>query len=243
MRNATIRCVVQDTQLSQYSEDSGIKVLDRAIAIVRCVATGDKSLATLSEDTGLPRATTHRIASALEVHRVLARTPTGEWTIGPALSSFSTTTSPRLLAAAEPVMRELVATTGESVQLYVLTGDTRTCVAAVEPPSGLTYTVPVGSKLPLTAGSAARVFAAFGMFAESPFPDDELSDVRAGQVAQSVAEREVGLASASVPVVGQDDCLVAVLSVSGPVERLGPRPAETWGAELAAAASRLSESL
>ncbi|WKD57775.1 HTH-type transcriptional repressor AllR [Corynebacterium capitovis DSM 44611] len=229
--------------MRQYSEDSGIKVLDRAVAIVRSVAAGSKTLAALSEDTGLPRATTHRIATALEVHHVLARTPGGEWTVGAALARFSSSTPPRLLTAAEPVMRDLVELTGESTQLYELTGTTRTCIAAHEPPSGLTYTVPVGSQLTLTAGSAARVFAAFSLIDATAFPSHELDQVRETGVAESVAEREVGLASVSAPVLGTDGALVAVLSISGPVERLSPSPAATWGEQLHAAAERLSQAV
>lgn len=237
MRDANIH------RVRQYSEDSGIKVLDRSIAIVRSVAMGDKTLAALSEDTGLPRATTHRIASALEVHRVLTRTPAGEWTIGPALASFSAKASPRLLSAAEPILRELVETTRESVQLYVLTGDTRTCIAAEEPPSGLTHTVPVGSQLPLTAGSAARVFAAFEQGLTPTFSAAELVDVRERKVAESVAEREVGLASVSAPIIDSSQRFIAVLSISGPAERLGPSPSETWGQLLTDAAERLGSAL
>ena len=58
--------------MRQYNEGSGIKVLDRAVAIVAAVASGEKSLAELSDATKLPRATAHRIATALEVHHVLA---------------------------------------------------------------------------------------------------------------------------------------------------------------------------
>lgn len=50
--------------------------------------------------------------------------------------------------------------TGESIQLYQWT-ETRTCVATAEPSQGLHNVVPVGSQLPLTSGSAARVIAAF----------------------------------------------------------------------------------
>ena len=227
----------------QYSEDSGIKVLDRSVAIVRSVASGDKTLAALSADTGLPRATTHRIATALEVHHILTRTPAGEWTIGPALASYATHTPPQLLSAATPIMRELVGETGESVQLYQLTGDTRTCIAAVEPSSGLTYTVPVGSQLPLTAGSAARVFAAFGLIDAHHFPAGELEAVRDSGLAESVAEREVGLASVSAPITDANGVVVAVLSISGPVERLIPSPAAKWGAQLGEAAAALSSAL
>ncbi|WP_342319637.1 IclR family transcriptional regulator [Corynebacterium mayonis] len=230
--------------MRQYSEDSGIKVLDRAIAIMRSISAGEKMLAELSSDTGLPRATTHRIATALEVHHILARTESGAWTIGPALASYVTQTSPQLLSAAASLMRDLVAQTGESVQLYQLTGNTRTCIAAEEPTSGLTYTVPVGSQLPLTAGSAARVFAAHGLLDDSvSFPEEELAPVRETGLAESVAEREVGLASVSTAIVDSTGKVVAVLSISGPTERLHPSPIAKWGKVLRAAAKKLNTQL
>lgn len=229
--------------MRQYNEGSGIKVLDRAVAIVRAVAAGDKTLGELSEATELPRATAHRIATALEVHHVLARTPRGEWTLGPALAGYTDGPSPKLLAAAAPVLRDLVAATGESAQLYQLTGSTRTCIAADEPEHGLHNVVPVGSQLPLSAGSAARVFAAYSLIDATAFPADELATVTDTGLAESVAEREVGLASVSAPVFESDRRVVAVLSVSGPAERLGPSPAAKWGAALKDATARLSAEL
>ena len=228
--------------MRQYNEGSGIKVLDRAVAIARSVAAGDKTLAELSDDTELPRATAHRIATALEVHHVLARTEHGEWRLGPALSGYAAGPSPKLLAAAAPVMRELVAATGESAQLYQLTGSTRTCIAAEEPESGLHNVVPIGSRLSLSAGSAARVFAAHSLI-DAPFDAADLDQVRADGYAESIAEREVGLASVSTPVFLHDGTLVAVLSISGPAERLRPSPAGKWGAALKDATARLSAEL
>jgi len=217
-------------------------VLDRAVAIVAAVASGDKSLAELSDATELPRATAHRIATALEVHHVLARNERGEWSLGPALPSYTGGPSPKLLAAAAPVLRDLVETTGESAQLYQLTGTTRTCIAAEEPESGLHNVVPVGSHLTLTAGSAARVFAAYAPI-DAPFKDAELKQVRDDGFAESVAEREIGLASVSTPVFQPDGALVAVLSISGPAERLKPSPADKWGKELLAARKQLEGAL
>ncbi|WP_293830856.1 IclR family transcriptional regulator [uncultured Corynebacterium sp.] len=217
-------------------------MLDRAVAIVAAVASGDKSLAELSDATELPRATAHRIATALEVHHVLARNERGEWSLGPALPSYTGGPSPKLLAAAAPVLRDLVETTGESAQLYQLTGTTRTCIAAEEPESGLHNVVPVGSHLTLTAGSAARVFAAYAPI-DAPFKDAELKQVRDDGFAESVAEREIGLASVSTPVFQPDGALVAVLSISGPAERLKPSPADKWGKELLAARKQLEGAL
>lgn len=228
--------------MRQYNEGSGIKVLDRAVAIARSVAAGDKTLAELSDDTELPRATAHRIATALELHHVLARNEHGEWTLGPALTGLATGLPAALLPAAGPVLRDLVVATGESAQLYQLTGSTRTCIAAEEPESGLHNVVPIGSRLTLSAGSAARVFAAH-MPVEAPFDAADLERVRVDGFAESVAEREVGLASVSAPVFGPDGTLVAVLSISGPAERLKPSPANKWGDKLLAARASLEAAL
>lgn len=221
---------------------SGIKVLDRSIALISAAASGEKTLSELSADTGLPRATTHRLATALEVHQILIRTDSGAWAIGPALARYATLAPSKIIDAAKPIMADLVAATNESVQLYELTGSSRTCVAAVEPPSGLTHTVPVGSQLPLDRGSAAKVFAAHNLV-DAPFTDEEMATVRSTGIAESVAEREVGLASVSTPIYGANGAVLAVLSISGPVERLKPTPAEKWGPELRAAASKLTQAL
>ena len=140
------------------------------------------------------------------------------------------------------MLRSLVEATGESAQLYQLTGTTRTCIAAEEPESGLHNVVPVGSHLTLTAGSAARVFAAYAPV-DAPFKDAELKQVRDDGFAESVAEREIGLASVSTPVFQPDGALVAVLSISGPAERLKPSPADKWGKELLAARKQLEGEL
>lgn len=236
--------------MGQYSAVSGIKVLDRAVALLTSVAPHPLSLAELCETTGLPRATVHRLATALETHHLLARGEDGRWMTGPALTSLGNGGADHLIAAATPLMARLMETTGESVQLYQLTGTSRTCVAAQEPPVGLQNTVPVGSQLPLTSGSAAKVFLAHGpqelrdsLLADARFSPTDLTEARDRGWSESVAEREVGLASLSAPVFTSAGQFVAVLSVSGPAERLRPHPGRTWGTELVAAAHRLSGAL
>lgn len=208
------------------------------------------SLNEICDATGLPRATTHRLSTALETHRLLTRSPEGKWTVGPWLSSFSAPDHARLIDIASPIMAELMQTTGESVQLYQLTGSTRTCVAVQEPASGLHNAVPVGSQLPLSSGSAAKVFLAYASEAvqaeilpEASFTTAEIEHVVATGLAESLEEREVGLGSLSAPVLDGSGHLVAVLSVSGPSQRLAPSPADVWGTELAAAAGTLSQAV
>ncbi len=223
-------------------QTSGVGVLDKAVLVLDAVRRGAHSLAALTQATGLSRATAHRLAVALEVHGLLARDSSGRWHIGPRVAALAGHDT--LLDRAAPVLTRLRDVTGESAQLYRREGDQRVCVAAAERGSGLRDTVPVGASLPMTAGSAAQVLLAFSgepAGASAAFEDKVLTDVRRRGWAQSVAEREPGVASVSAPVLGSNGEVVAAISVSGPIERLGRQPGRLHAAAVVAAARELSE--
>ena len=231
-------------------QDSGIGVLDKAMGVLHAVAAAPCGLAELCERTGMPRATAHRLAVGLEVHRLLARDTSGRWQLGPAVSELSAAVGDPLIAAGAAVLPGLREITGESVQLYRREGSTRVCVAALEPPAGLRDTVPVGSRLPMTAGSAARVLLAYAddttaqaLLPSAAFTERTLAEVRRRGWAQSAAEREPGVASVSAPVRDRAGAVVAAVSVSGPIDRMGRRPGERWAADLLAAAQDLTRRL
>ena len=221
-----------------------VAVLDKAVAILRAVADEPASLAELVSRTGLPRATAHRLATALEAHRMLRRTSAGAWAPGPALTELGKGGAD----LSELAGRHLVAlrdASGESAQFYVRDGSSRVCIAAAERTSGLRDTVPVGARLPLTAGSAAHALLAFApadevtpLLPAASFTARTLLDVRRRGWAHSIAEREAGVASLSAPVRDGAGGVLGAVSISGPVERLGRRPApEVIGAVLEAAAA------
>ncbi len=225
-------------------------MLDKAVGVLRATAEGPCGLAELCERTGLPRATAHRLAVGLEAHGMLLRTPDGRWHPGPTLGQLAGGRPDPLLDAAAAVLPRLRDITGESVQLYRRDGIHRICIAHAEPPSGLRDTVPVGSRLPMTAGSGAKVLAAWCdpatqrlILADASFSERVLVDVRRRGWAQSVAEREAGVASVSAPVRDAAGQVVAAVSVSGPVDRIGRRPGVRWAADLLAAADALQHRL
>ncbi|WP_116706407.1 IclR family transcriptional regulator [Actinomycetospora cinnamomea] len=219
-------------------QGSGIGVLDKAVVVLWAAAATPCALGELCERTGLPRATAHRLAVGLEAHRLLARDADGRWRPGPALGELAHGHGDPLLTAAEEVLPDLRDLTGESVQLYRRDGDARVCVAAAEPASGLRDTVPVGVRVSMAAGSGAKVLAAWSQ-EPSAFTERVLDEVRRRGWAQSVAEREAGVASVSAPVRSPDGSVIAAVSVSGPVDRLGRRPGARWAEPLLAAARSL----
>ncbi|KMS68557.1 IclR family transcriptional regulator, partial [Streptomyces regensis] len=134
--------------------------------------------------------------------------------------------------------------------LYRRGGAQGVCVAAAEPPRGLRGTGPVGSRLPMTAGSGAKVLTAWAdphtqqaILSEAVFGERTLLEVRRRGWAQSVAEREPGVSSVSAPVRDSSGAVVAAVSVSGPVDRIGRKPGARWASDLLEAAESLQERL
>ncbi|MGQ0773021.1 MAG: IclR family transcriptional regulator [Pseudonocardiales bacterium] len=231
-------------------QHSGIGVLDKAVTVLRAVADSPCGLAELCTRTGLPRATAHRLAVGLETHRLLRRGSDGRWRPGPALHELGNGALDPLLDAAATILPRLRDLTGESVQIYRREGMIRVCVAAAEPISGLRDTVPVGARLPMTAGSGAKILAAWAdpatqraVLGDAVFGERILIEVRRRGWAQSIAERESGVASVSAPVRNSAGAVVAAVSVSGPVDRIGRRPGARWAADLLAAAEALHNRL
>jgi DNA-binding IclR family transcriptional regulator len=224
---------------------SGVGVLDKSVSVLEAVRGGAGSLAELTARTGLSRATAHRLAVALEVHRLLARDPAGRWRLGPRLTELAGgPAEDSLLQRSAPVLERLRDTTGESAQLYLRRGDVRVCVAVAERRSGLRDTVPVGAELPLTAGSAGQVLLAWSpddpLLHGAAFTARVLSEVRRRGWATSVGEREAGVGSVSAPVRDATGAVVAAVSVSGPLERLTRSPGRLHAAAVSAAAAELS---
>lgn len=220
------------------------------MGVLHSVAESPCALAELCERTGLPRATAHRLAAGLETHRLLARDADGRWRLGPALTELAGQVNDPLLAAGAVILPRLREITGESVQLYRREGTARICIAALEPPAGLRDTVPVGTRLPMTAGSGAKVLLAFAdsttqqaVLPDAMFSERTLAEVRRRGWAQSAAEREPGVASVSAPVRDGRGAVVAAISVSGPIDRMGRRPGARWAADLLAAADALARRL
>jgi DNA-binding IclR family transcriptional regulator len=211
---------------------SGVGVLDKAVRLLEALETGPCTLSQLSERTDLPRATAHRLVCALEVHGIAERDSGGRFVLGSALARLGSAAARpgRLLVeVANPVLRRLRDETGESTQLYVRSGDSRVCLVSLESPHSLRTIVAVGAALPMDRGSAAKVLAGD--------PESE----RRGW-AQSVEERELGVASVSAPVVVGGEVIAAV-SVSGPVERTTRDPGSLYADPVMVAARSVAQSL
>jgi DNA-binding IclR family transcriptional regulator len=202
---------------------SGVGVIDKGVLILRALAREPLDLAALQDQTGLPRATAHRLAVALELHGLVRRDPQGRFCLGFELIRLGTAAEDEfpLAELTRPILRALRDATGESVQLYVADGGGRRCVVSLESTHGLRWIVPQGALLPLDRGSAGRV-------------------LQGDDIAESVEEREPGVASVSAAVRDRRGVVIAALSLSGPVERLSRHPRERFGKQVADAAGAIT---
>ena len=203
---------------------SGVGVIDKALLVLDALGRGPLDLVELQRRTDLPRATAHRLAVALEVHGLVRRDPRGRFCLGFELIRLGRLAEDEfpLAELARPILNGLRDATGESVQLYVREGDARRCVVSLESTHGLRWIVQQGALLPLERGSAGRVLLG-------------------EDFAESVEEREAGVASVSAAVRDRNGHVVAAVSLSGPLERLSRQPGERFGEAVVDAARAVSE--
>ncbi|MGI8759671.1 MAG: IclR family transcriptional regulator [Acidimicrobiales bacterium] len=209
---------------------SGVGVVDKTARLLAALEQGPHDLAGLVAATGLARPTAHRLAVALEAHGLLRRDGEGRFALGLRLLALGRVAEEglTLIEAARPALEALRDQTGESAQLYVREGDVRVCVASLESPHGLRTIVRLGATLPLDRGSAGRVLRG------EPA-------VLARGWAESVGEREAGVASVSAPVRDAGGAVRAAIGVSGPIERTSRSPGKRYG-EAVLRAARAVES-
>ena len=208
-----------------------VGVIDKSAVVLDALEAGPRTLAELVTATGLPRATAHRLATALESHGWVRRDDEGRFALGTRLIALGRAAADALplTEAAVDALAELVRETGESAQLFVREGDERVCIAALESPHGLRTIVPLGARLPLDAGSAGHVLAG--------------RRLAGGGWTESVGEREAGVASVSAPVHDRSGSIVAAVSVSGPIERTSRTPGRRYGSVVVAAAQHIENAL
>ena len=233
------------------SAASGVGVIDKAAMVLDALEAGPTTLAQLVAATGLARPTVHRLAVALAHHRLVGRDIQGRFVLGGRLVELASAAGEdRLIAAAGPVLLTLRDATGESAQVFRRQGEWRVCVASAERPIGLRDTIPVGTQLSMKAGSAAQCLLAWedhdrlleGLH-NARFTPTVLAGVRRRGWAQSLGEREPGVASVSAPVRGPSGRVIAAVSISGPIERLTRQPGRIHAEVVSKAAAQLTEAL
>ncbi|GAB2466433.1 IclR family transcriptional regulator [Comamonas humi] len=207
----------------------GAAAVDRALSLLAAFREGDTALglAELAERTRLYKSTALRLLASLEHARLLQRLDDGRWALGGEIARLHA-----LYAAAfsldrvvMPVLRELVAATGESAAYHVRQGQgaqaVRLCRYRVDSPHPVRDHIQAGDLLPLDRGSGGRVLSAFdpGLRAAST-PDRQLyAQIRAQGYCTLVGDRLQEVAGISAPVFHADGSLAAAVTLTMPSHR------------------------
>jgi DNA-binding IclR family transcriptional regulator len=217
---------------------TGAQTLLRALDILECFNEHETSmsLSQVSEHVGLKPPTTHRLLKAL-ASRGMIVSDRGRYALGPGLLRLTATVmrgSSDLTTVAMPAMERLRASSGETVSVHRLLGESRICVGELVSPEPIRMESGVGQVYPLHAGAAGKAILAYldAGVAERALPAvgprtitdpavlrAELDEIRAQGWAVSEGEVVPGAASLAVPLFGQAGVVVGAINVSGPANR------------------------
>jgi DNA-binding IclR family transcriptional regulator len=208
----------------------GAAAVDRALSLLSAFQPGDEalSLAQFAERTQLYKSTVLRLLASLEHARLIRRQDDGRYALGMEIARLH-----GLYAASQsldrivlPVLRALVAATGESAAYHVRQpqGDSwvRLCQFRVDSSHVVRDHVRAGDILPNDRGVGARVLIAFGPEAELPrgAKERKLYDtIRAQGWCALVGDRTAELAGISAPVFHADGSLAAAVTLTMPTHR------------------------
>jgi IclR family transcriptional regulator, acetate operon repressor len=143
---------------------SGAQAVERALAVLRGVEADENGIGIteLAQRTGLTVSTTHRLARALTDAGLLVQYPrTERYQLGPALVVLGTKAARRLgYQQALPLLEELAATTGESINLGIRTGNEVHVVLDVMSRQPLRFNQESGSRVPMHVSAMGKCLLA-----------------------------------------------------------------------------------
>src|SRR6195256_776449 len=233
-----------------------IQVIERMTRLLEVLAQHPEPLGLkqIAQYTRLHPSTAHRILSAMSADRLVDRVEPGSFRLGMRLLELGNLVKSRIgvRELALPVMRELHAQTGETVNLSVRHGDE---IGYVERPSpgrsAMRVVHVIGARAPLHVTAAGKLFLLEEGFARlrdyakrtglapqtkntiaSPVAlERELERIQRQGWATDNEEAEIGVRCVAAGIRDDNGTLVAALSLSSPADRMkahwGPLVKET----------------
>jgi DNA-binding IclR family transcriptional regulator len=143
---------------------SGAQAVERALVVLRCVEAEDDSVGVteLAQRTGLTVSTAHRLARTLTEAGLLLQDPrTERYQLGPELVVLGRKAEQRLgYRQALPLLEELAATTGESINLGIRAGNEVRVVLDVVSRHPLRFNQESGSRVPMHISAMGKCLLA-----------------------------------------------------------------------------------
>lgn len=244
---------------------SQVQTVDRVSAILNCFSLNEAqlSMTEISKRIGLTTSTTHRLLSSLEQNGLLSRAPDGRrFVLGYHFLYWASIvkSSTSIQQQARPLLEQLAKITGETAVLTVREGNWAIYLDRVDSTQPLRQTMPIGQRIPLHAGSSAKILLAYlerdeieqiigdmglpylltNTITEAERLHQELAKIRRQGYATSFEERDLGTAGLTAPVFSNGAHIVAGIGIVGPIIRLSPAVIESYIDPVTAIAQRLS---
>lgn len=233
----------EESSEESWAPNGRVQSVDRALRLLDEVAAapGGSTVSELAVTSGLNRATAWRLLGTLEAHGLVDRDPSSNrYRIGFSVLRLSAAAGHEgLRRRTHTVLTEVCASTGETAALAVPGPRGVTYVSEVAPTSVLSVNW-LARDVPLHATSTGKAFLAWlpepeaaallqgalPSFTETTVTDRdlllaELRTIRARGYAVCAGELEATLYGVSAPVLDpRGACVVAILSVWGPADRV-----------------------
>jgi IclR family transcriptional regulator, acetate operon repressor len=260
-------------KVSQHNQESAllgaVQSVERALDLLECLARSSSSwvgISELSNATGQPVATVHRLLMTLVARQYVVRdSRTRRYALGPAFRRLagSSLQTPDWPTIATPHLRELVEISGETANLAVMEGNQAVYVAQAQSMRMVRMFTELGNRVPLHCTGCGKVLLAYqpesviaSTIAETGLPryteatitnpgqfQQELELIRQQGYAMDNGEQEEGVRCVAVPVYGPKGKVVAAVSISGPGSRLDSRRIPTLLPHLKRISAAISSTL
>lgn len=214
--------------------------VDRFMTIVEVLMSSEQNMGIreIAEISGVPRSSVQRLLAGLQEKGWVARDPeTQSYRIGLRLLILANTWRLRfeLVRQSLEILEELAAASGQTVLLLVRDGLSGICLNKVEPRRALKLVADVGKTFPLYAAACGKILLAYSSsslqervlaspiqsFTPSTITDpqilrSEIKTIREKGCALSYGEMTAGAAEIAIPLLDEEDNILAALSIAGP---------------------------
>ncbi len=263
MWNADVQCC---TAMATKSDEqkSPIQVIERMLKLLDVLAEHPEPLGLkqISAYTGLHPSTAHRILAAMASDRIVDRIEPASYRLGMRLLELGNIVRSRISVRelALPVMRELHAHTGETVNLSVRHDDEIVYVERTSSGrSAMRIIHAIGARAPLHVTAAGKLFLLEDGYARLrdyakrtgltghsknsltsvPLLERDLERTQKQGFATDNEEAEIGVRCVAGGIRDDAGHLIAALSLSTPAERMKPQ----WGLLVKEAAERIAQAI
>jgi DNA-binding IclR family transcriptional regulator len=247
---------------------AGTQSLDRALQVLLQVAEAPPpglTLAACSSILGYAKPTTQRMLRTLVARNFLAyNDELGVYTLGVANVVLGSEYLSRLdlRRVALPQMRALVAETGETAHLGVVTGHDVVYIEVVDSPQPVRIFSRVGTAVPAYATAIGKAILAW---MEPDVLADHLPDVFVPRTANTVIDRaavdieisrsrdrgyavddeenRIGIRGFAAPIFDHTGAVTAAVSIAGPADRVDTDTDDRLGSAVVVAAAAISHQL